>query len=694
MIKKNNSLIMSLIEQIFSIIEPFGINVDLSDKIQVFNMIKYFDDSYRDGKTLISDEAWDFLVSYYDKVFKNDYEEEVAIEGITPFPMGSPKKKAYTQHDLDLFASKYNGPYLISDKMDGVSLMTDHTLNQIRLFSKGGGKDGEVLNGADNLPQINFNVPDGQAIRGELVLPKENFQFTTNRKTNRDVASAFVRTQNKEDRHIQEGKLLDFYAYKLYSRDGNYKDTNILEMYNIINQLGFKIPTYIIVDNLIEDQLKPYFLQRKIDSPYEMDGLFITPMSISMADFEQKKIDNVIAFKVKQQGTLVKVTGVKWNPSGNKLLKPVLEYEPFKLLTGVDANGNETFYTMKGASAFNAKTYFNEGLGIDALVWVARNGDAAPQFVKVEQRSENFIYPSQPFHWSESNVDLVADNESPESISKNIDRMAKFLNVKGVGPKIAEVFVIKYKINSVHDFIINFVMSNLNDKIVNDIRQVLLENKDNIIIYMVSSALFSPKFAQVKLEEFMNSYTSLYPISNFFNIDPESLHEVIKNLSFRKQETAFNERFFEFIRIYGDPIYKFSTYGPQQFMREVQRLSNSRVSNLRTSVSTQRSSIDRLSNRVLTLDTNLRVSMRNSILKGTPYPELQTTLKNSADHRNYLLNVITGKRTMIIDDVNIPQYILDKVIVVTNDPEIVIHAGNYDISNFDNILGINIDKLL
>lgn len=721
---------MSLIKEILFIIEPFGITIDLSDKTQVFEMIKFFDDSYRDGKTLISDDSWDLLVEYYNRTFTNDYEEEVAIEGSTPFLMGSPKKKAYTQHDLDLFATKYPGPYLISDKMDGVTLMGDHSLDRIRLFSKGGGKDGEVLNGQENLPQINFNIPEGQAIRGELVLPKENFQFTSDRKSNRDVASAFVRTQDKEERHLNEAKLLDFYAYKLYSRPPI--EMNILEMYSVINQLGFKTPTYIILEYLSVDELTSYFKQRKEEAPYDMDGLFITPLTVPMGLSEQKKIDSVIAFKIKQEGVLVKITGVHWNTSGNRVLKPVVEYEPIRIITGIDANGNEMAYTLKNATAHNARTLVNEGIGLGALVWVARNGDAAPGVVKVEQRSDHIIYPPGEFHWNESNVDLIADNETPESISKNIDKMAKFLNVKGVGPKVAEAFVIKYGIENIHDFIKNFVMSNLNDRIVNDIRNILIENKDNILIYMVSSSLFSPKFGKVKLEEFINAY---YPMSELFNTTPEALHEVIKNLSFRKQEEDFIKKLFEFINIYGDAIYKFSTYGPHELTRastlrssqnpRVSALRNtaSRISSLREfqgsnlrhsqnpRVSALRTSLRNVKDnrasssfpdslihenssalRVSTIEKRSSPDPRSSPLKGIPIPELQTTLKSSDDHRVYLLNLIVGKRAVIMPDVDLPEDIVKTLTLVLSDPEVVIY--NEFPGTFENALIININKLL
>src|SRR5690606_26336848 len=91
-------------------------------------------------------------------------------------------------------------------------------------------------------------------IRGELVLPLYNLQSA--REFNPTIVSAFsgVSSMARDSASDEEVSLLDFVAYKLFI-DGLEFDTQE-ELYLFLeDDLGFKTPTYWIVDDVEKDEL-------------------------------------------------------------------------------------------------------------------------------------------------------------------------------------------------------------------------------------------------------------------------------------------------------------------------------------------------------------------------------------------------------------------------------------------------------
>jgi len=107
----------------------------------------------------------------------------------------------------------------------------------------------------DGLLELPDTVGDGLVeIRGELVLPLYNLQSA--REFNPTIVSAFsgVSSMARDSASDEEVSLLDFVAYKLFI-DGLEFDTQE-ELYLFLeDDLGFKTPTYWIVDDVEKDEL-------------------------------------------------------------------------------------------------------------------------------------------------------------------------------------------------------------------------------------------------------------------------------------------------------------------------------------------------------------------------------------------------------------------------------------------------------
>ena len=59
--------------------------------------------------------------------------------------MGSMNKIKPDMQELKRWINKYQGPYIISDKLDGVSALLVHKNNQNKLYTRGNGEFGQDI---------------------------------------------------------------------------------------------------------------------------------------------------------------------------------------------------------------------------------------------------------------------------------------------------------------------------------------------------------------------------------------------------------------------------------------------------------------------------------------------------------------------------------------------------------------------
>lgn len=101
--------------------------------------------------------------------------------------MGSQNKIKDSEEEISKYKKQYKGPYIISDKLDGVSCLIVYKRNtadknkfDIKLYTRGNGTYGQdishlltYINGFPNLSNI---IGDYLAIRGELIISKDNWE--------------------------------------------------------------------------------------------------------------------------------------------------------------------------------------------------------------------------------------------------------------------------------------------------------------------------------------------------------------------------------------------------------------------------------------------------------------------------------------------------------------------------------------
>jgi len=93
------------------------------DNQNFFNLLEYLSSAYHNDESLISDKIFDELVDIYEakyqpytKIGADPTREKIKL----PYYLGS-LRKIKQSRDLELWIKSYKGPYIIEDKIDGLT---------------------------------------------------------------------------------------------------------------------------------------------------------------------------------------------------------------------------------------------------------------------------------------------------------------------------------------------------------------------------------------------------------------------------------------------------------------------------------------------------------------------------------------------------------------------------------------------
>jgi NAD-dependent DNA ligase len=418
--KKGKIRVISKNKQKFEIFEIFEINDDLFNSIKK-NPQKFIDDTktkdiisllnhlsdlyYNKGESPISDEIFDFIKDklkekdpdnkFFKKIGAPISKEKVKL----PFPMGS-LDKIKLEDDLDKFKNDYSGPYVMSDKLDGVSaqIYKDKN-NKITMYSRGDGTEGQNITHLLSYvldKKIDFSIiPNNTSIRGELIMTRKNFDKIKDKMKNaRNAVAGLVNSKNID---INIAKLTQFVAYNIISPPFKQK-----EQMELLEKWGFQVVEYKNIKKLDFKILSDYLIERRKKSDFEVDGIVVFDSSKAYT-VKSGNPDYGFAFKAVLNDQIAEtiVKDVHWEASMDSYLKPTIEIEPVDLV-GVK---------IVSVTAFNAKYVVDNNLGPGAIVKIIRSGDVIPHILEVIKGAEEPKMPDVPYKWIKpTNVDIIIKN--------------------------------------------------------------------------------------------------------------------------------------------------------------------------------------------------------------------------------------------------------------------------------------------
>jgi NAD-dependent DNA ligase len=375
----------------------------------------------RPSKGVVTDKVYDQLEDAL-RELDPDHPLLKAV-GVAPkkrkikLPFNMPSLDKIKGAAVSTWLESHPGPYVVSDKVDGVSLgikVKGSTL----LFTRGdGATGGDISFMAKDLgiPEIKTAIE----ARGEIVMPVSKF--------NAIWAEHFANPRNMVSGITNRNSLHEalahchVYMYELVSprmapAEGLAK----------LKSLGFRVVPHTVVDSLSVGKLTKFLEKRRAAAKYEMDGLVVTqnkrsPVATSNPDWS-------VAFKdaAADDMAVATVVEVQWRTTRTGALFPRVVINPVKL-KGV------TVTYCSGKSGMTIKTL---GIGPGAKIKIARSGDVIPDIREVIRA----VKPQMPdksvigdWKWKGDNIVLTDHTQNLDTANDvAVQQMSFFFTTIGV----------------------------------------------------------------------------------------------------------------------------------------------------------------------------------------------------------------------------------------------------------------------
>lgn len=503
-------------------------NAKLMGQDDLYSLIENLEYAYRMGKQSVSDDTFDELKEIYENRFIEIPEMYPPLEGDKiklPFRLLSLDKIKINEFEhktgkgkkkMNNYKSKFPGPYILEDKIDGLTGL----LYKNKMYTKGNseyGVDISFIIPLLNLPQneISMKYP----IRGEIVMEKHVFDEYKKIKPDasdpRSTVAGFI--NSKHNVNIEFIKKLKYYAYEIIQ-------SQLIPEHQLtyLQNWGFEIPWIYKYDD-IDIDLCLFILQwRKQKSKYMMDGLVITQNKYVIPPKNRKYPYHIIAFKRDGSGIKTKVIDVKYLETKDRILFPTVYYET--VFTDVN---------MNASSGKSAKFVFDNGIGIGAEILITRGGDVTPDIIGIVKSVSPALPDFDPseYEWDETKTNLVLKFDTNRIKAKRIEHFTNVLNIRDIGyERIIQLVDAGY--DTIDKFINltkeNFLMfEGYEEVLANKISQNIQNAITNVPLYkiMAASNIFGRNIGPKRTE----AICTIYP--NILEMSKLNINELITKIS-------------------------------------------------------------------------------------------------------------------------------------------------------------------
>lgn len=243
-------------------------------------------------------------------------------------------EKCYNEPDLLKWSTKFEGPVIMSPKIDGLACSLRYNAEGYLYLAatRGDGAQGESITPnvapMDSIPQ---SIPAQGVeieVRGEVYMPLSAFATQTERFSNPRNAAAGTLKRKTERNAAEVG--LKFFAYDVFGVDRPHAS----ERLDLTKEWGFEPVPYEVMDReQMQAGYESYVAQRdQLD--YEIDG--VVYRAERSAEYDRLGATShhprgAIAYKLQGDSAKTTLIDVEWGVSRNGILTPVGITEPVKL---------------------------------------------------------------------------------------------------------------------------------------------------------------------------------------------------------------------------------------------------------------------------------------------------------------------------------------------------------------------------
>lgn len=380
--------------------------VDELNKKNFNKLLSYLSENYYEkGNSLISDELFDIINEHYENKFNespsNDKDKKKKVK--LPYYLGSQSKIKSSINEINNWTKKYSGPYVISNKIDGMSALIVKKNDEIKLFTRGTkGFYGHDI--TRHLPYLNIDLThlkNDDAIRGELMISKVNFEnhLASIRKTERNAVSGFINKDNSAKKYL---KLIDFIGFSVIHPLMKQK-----EQFDYIKKLKIKTPKHTIQKKLDIEFLSDYLVENKKNYEYEIDGLVIVDNSqiYSLIEGENPKYSFSFKSYLTEEKAETTIIDIEWNITKTGKIYPTL------IVDEVEIDNIK----INRCTGNNAKFIVNNSINVGTKILITRSNDVIPKVDKIIKASPKPGLPKNiKYEWDKTKTNIISIDRNEE----------------------------------------------------------------------------------------------------------------------------------------------------------------------------------------------------------------------------------------------------------------------------------------
>ena len=387
---------------------------------------------YETGTPVMSDDEYDDLLEQLRTLApSHPYFEVVGApvtDGAIRLPIPMPSLRKVKPDSVGSWALTYTGPWIASDKLDGISALW--VPGRKGLYLRGDGLVGQdvthIVPYIQGLSGTSASAADPSLmIRGELITPKGVVTDT--------IARSWVNGQlHQKTPNPADLAKIQFVAYSVYSSK---------PMARAKQMEWLKAGKFITVPHALlktTAELGPRLIHQRESGPYEVDGLVIGQAAAVPEELDAKAAlpRDAVAFKMPlaDQKARASVVAVHWASSMGGLWIPRIEIKPVTIGSA----------TITYATGHNAKFIKDNAIGPGAVIVLRRSGDVIPTVEAVVSPAPGgAAMPEDSWAWDERGTHAV-DTRGVVTTEKHALFMVDSLNVfdiDGVSTKNAAKLV-------------------------------------------------------------------------------------------------------------------------------------------------------------------------------------------------------------------------------------------------------------
>ena len=365
-------------------------------------------DYYESDVPSMSDAEYDALRDkLYDLDPENSFFGEVGAlptVGRIELPHSMPSLRKVKPDSLS--SVKLKGPFVISEKLDGISaLWTFDVFNGAGLYLRGNGLIGQDVSHINKVVKGLVRPSGKVCIRGELIVPKAE-----------GLARNWVNgILHQETPDVQDVNKIHFVAYQVIEPAGLTRSQQLTWLKNS----GFKVARSWSVPELDSDVLMKLFKDVRSESLYECDGIVVGSDTIPIKTTDALPKD-AFAFKVAvdDQRAETTVRAIEWASSRLGEWIPRVLFDPVKI-------GSANISCCTGVHAGYVREHM---LGPGARIVVRRSGDVIPTLDRVIQAATAWQEPPEG-RWKWNGVHAVDTTQEKTSDTLALEMAHSLINL-------------------------------------------------------------------------------------------------------------------------------------------------------------------------------------------------------------------------------------------------------------------------